>query len=317
MSKKSADIHRRDAVRILVSWTPGHSGPEALEYAAWLSQSSPAQVRVISTFIQPWHSTSLSKLGGKYKKWFKREAEACKEAVRKALDAADLDRAFWDKDFSVLVDGPSKPQLLTEAAHDFKADLILLGSKQAASKGTFLAGSTADALLHYSPIPLGLIPRSIKLSKHGVTRLNFAFTDENARTDEPSLLAAASLARRWDVPLRILAFSPASMVHAPLSEKDDVAASLTNEWREHSLALLDRAVDAIADRYSDVDVTTSIGSGSGWAGAVDSLKWKKGDLMVLGSNPMSPLERVFLGSTATELLPHLSVPMMVYPASHR
>lgn len=317
MPKKLANAHRSVAVRILVSWTPGHSGPEALEYAAWLSESSPIQVRVISTFIQPWHSMSLSKLGGKYKKWFKREAEACAEEVKKALNAAELDKQYWDKDFSVLADGPSKPQLLTDAAHDFDADLILLGSKQAASKGKFLAGSTADSLLHYSPIPLGLIPRSIKLSKHGVTRVNFAFTDENSRTDDPALLAAAKLAKRWDVPLRILAFSPSSMVHAPLSEKDDIAASLTNEWREHSLALLDRAVDAIADKCSEIEVSTAIGSGSGWAGAVDSLKWKKGDLMVLGSNPMSPLERVFLGSTATELLPHLSVPMVVYPASQR
>ena len=51
------------------------------------------------------------------------------------------------------------------------------------------------------------------------------------------------------------------------------------------------------------------------AGAVDSLKWKKGDLLCLGSSPMGPIARVFIGSTATELLPHVRVPVLVSPTS--
>ena len=38
--------------------------------------------------------------------------------------------------------------------------------------------------------------------------------------------------------------------------------------------------------------------------------------MVMGSNPMGPIARVFIGSTATELLPHMRVPVLVYPAGH-
>src|SRR5699024_11029914 len=82
--------------------------------------------------------------------------------------AAGIARDQWNKDYSVLMDGPSKPQLLTQAAEDFEADLVLLGTNQGAAKGRFVAGSTADSLLHYSPIPVGLTPRAVKLSKHGV-----------------------------------------------------------------------------------------------------------------------------------------------------
>ncbi|MDU7511104.1 MAG: universal stress protein, partial [Corynebacterium sp.] len=43
-------------------------------------------------------------------------------------------------------------------------------------------------------------------------------------------------------------------------------------------------------------------------------KWKKGDLMLMASTPQGPIARVFLGSTATELLPHIRVPILVHPA---
>lgn len=309
------DGSAKDPIRVLVAWSPSSVGTEAIEFAAWLSHSCPLNIRVLSTFIQPWHSTSMHKLGGKYKKWFKREAEACANAVKEALQDADVDRSMWDKKYSILVDGPSKPQMLTEAADEFQADLVLLGPNQAAPKGLFRAGSTADTLLHYSPVPLGLIPRQPKLSKHGVTRVNFAFTDQNGKQDDPALCNAAGLAARLGVPLRIMAFSSTGMVHAPINDKLDVAQALTHEWREHALALLDRARDHVTEEFEDLDVSIDIGSGEGWAGAVDSLKWKKGDIMVMGSNPMGPIARVFIGSTATELLQHLRVPVLVHPAA--
>ena len=70
----------------------------------------------------------------------------------------------------------------------------------------------------------------------------------------------------------------------------------------------------VAERFPELPITTEIGTGHGWSGAVDSLKWKKGDLMCLGSSPMGPFERVFIGSTATELLPHVRVPVLVRPS---
>ena len=68
------------------------------------------------------------------------------------------------------------------------------------------------------------------------------------------------------------------------------------------------------EKFPELDVTSEIGSGAGWGGAVDSLKWKKGDLMLMASTPQGPIARVFLGSTATELLPHIRVPILVHPA---
>ena len=301
------------AYRILISWTPASGGTEPIEYAAWLARTTPVEVRVLSAFVQPWHEVSMQKLGGKYNKWFAQEAKACKQAVKNTLRAAGIPREQWDKEYSVLMDGPSKPQLLTQAAEEFDADLVLLGPNQGAAKGRFLAGSTADSLLHYSPVPVGLSPRAAKLSKHGVTRLNFALTEEQSIDDVPALIDAAFLASTWNVPLRIIVFSSHGLVNAPINDNLDVALELTSQWREHSLGRLDIARERVGEHFPDLEIRTEIGSGKGWRAAVESLKWKKGDLICLGSSPMGTLERVFIGSRATELLPHLSVPIIVWP----
>ncbi len=309
-------------LRVLIAFNPHsteYGGDEALRFAAWLAQTTPVRVRVVTTLLQPWGTGSLNKLGGKYKKWLAKESAALQDAVKESLSAAGVPEAALVKRFSVVVAGSNRAQIITDVAADFKADLIVLGPHHAAPKSRIMAGSTADALLHYSPVPLGLTPRGVKLSKHGITRVNFAYTEEGCGTHEiedSALRSAAALAARWGVPLRILAFSPTGLVHAPMHDKLDVAKQLTMEWREHSLGLLDLARDLVLDDFPELDVSTEVGSGVGWQGAVDSLKWKKGDLMVLGSAPQGAFARVFLGSTATELLPHLRVPVLVNPSLH-
>ncbi|NLF90229.1 MAG: universal stress protein [Corynebacterium marinum] len=302
--------------RILVAWRPGSPGTEAIDLAAWLSRTVDVQIRVVSTFLRPWPAAPLGRLGGKYRKWFQKEAEACEAAVKRALSDAGVDKASWSEQVSVFLDGPSESVLLSDAANSFDAHLVILGSDAAAPKGRFLAGSTADALLHSSPKPLGLAPRAVKLAKRGVTRVNYAFLESEIDENDPSLHFAAQLADSWGVDLRVLAFSPSGLADQPFHDKFDFSRELVDEWREHSLAVLDRSHDVIADLFPDLAVESEIGSGKGWQGAIDALKWKKGDLLVLGSTPPGTLERVFVGSTATDFLRHVHVPVLIHPA-HR
>lgn len=173
---------------------PGEQNAAVFEFAAWLSRTTDIRVRGVTTFTRPWPSSSVSKLGGKYKKWFQNLESRYESRTIKALKRADVDKSHWDATVSTFADGPSESVLLTHAAEDFNADLILLGSDATAPKGRFLAGSTADALLHSSPVPLGLVPRGVKLSKKGVTRVNYAFTSENGNAHDRGLMYAAELA---------------------------------------------------------------------------------------------------------------------------
>lgn len=312
MAKKSTGFDH-DPVRVLVAWNPSSHGAEAIECAAWLARTTNVTVQCVTAFLRPWPSSSGNKLGSKYKKWFKKEAFACEDAVKAAFSRAEIPAAMWADTVSVFCDGTNEAALLSEAAHKFGADIVLLGSEAAAPKGRFLAGSTADALLHSSPQPLGLTPRKPKLSKRGVTRVNFAYTGD--ATDNTSLIRTTRLAAAWDVPLRVLALSPEGFGVPPISDTLELPEDLALEWRENTFAVLDRSRDTVHKAHPDVIVETEIGSGNGWSGAIESLKWKKGDLLCFGSTPLGAFERVFIGSQATEILPYVSVPVLMIPAT--
>ncbi|MCZ9310330.1 universal stress protein [Corynebacterium uberis] len=301
-----------DPARLLVAWRPGERR-DALEYAAWLARTAPARVRVATTFVRPWPATSLKKLGGKYRKWYTQQAHACRAAVQKALRAAELPEQCWDESVSAFVDGPSEHQLLAGAAEKFGADLIVLGSQAAAPKGHILASTAADALLHSSTQPVALAPRGLKVAKRGVRRVTFAYLNPDHDERDPALLAAAQRAHAWGLGLRIVAFSPSGIADKPGGDAFELGQELFDDWREHSLAMLDRARDYVAGQFPDMELESTVATGDGWEGAVEALKWKKGDVLCLGSTPVGPFQRVFVGTEATEFLPHVPVPVIVYP----
>lgn len=311
-SASTTPVFPNDPLRILIHWEPGEQGNAALEAASWFSRTTAIQVRCITTFLRPWASPKVSKLGGKYKKWFKKEAQACEEALKTALQDHNIDPDSWDASVSIFADGTNEAQLIADAAACFEADLILLGSDSAAKKGRFFANSTADALLHSSTRPLALTPRTPKLSKKGVTRINFAMLE--SELDPATIQQVAQIAAAWNTPLRILALSPTGFGEPPFSDTLELPDNMELEWRENTFAHLDRCRDQIQMIVPDLRVETEIGFGNGWDGALDAIKWKKGDLLCLGSSPVGALERVFIGTQTSEILPHVRVPVFIIPA---
>lgn len=306
---------RNSPLRILVAWQPGTGGNEAIDTAAWLTRALPARVRAVSTILRLWPSTSLSKLGSGYEKWLGKETKLYAKEVKKAFAEAGIDQDQWDEDFAVVLDGTSESTLLAEAATKFGADLLIVGSHAAAPKGRFLTGTTSDALLHSSPIPLGLAPRAVKLSRRGITRVNVAYLDPLAEDDHHVLHFGGELAELLGVPLRLVAFSPTGLTAGALDDRIDLTSELRDEWREHALGMLDRARDLIMDERPNLNVDTAFGSGSGWSGAVDALKWKKGDLLTIGSTTLGPIERVFVSSTTAQFMQHVTVPVIIRPVA--
>ncbi|WP_448854743.1 universal stress protein [Corynebacterium frankenforstense] len=301
------------STRVLIALRPDSQPRDAVEFAAWLGRTAHVTVRAVTTFVRPWPATSLKKMGGKYGKWFSREAKAARRRVEEALNEAGVPGEMWDDKVAVFADGPSEHALITAAAEDFDADVIALDSDATAPKGRFSVSSTADALLHSSPRPVCLSPRKVKLSKKGVRRVNFAFLEGEFDPEDPALLRSAGRARAWGVPLRVLAFSPTGISDTPLEDSLDLSRELSADWREHSLAMLDRVRDRIAEAMPDLELESSVATGNGWGGAVDALKWKKGDLLCLASNPLGPFERVFVGSATSAFLPHVGVPVVIFP----
>lgn len=300
-------------LRVLVSWD--QCGEETVQLAGWVARTLPAHIRVVSTASRPWPQLR-STTSKKYKKWRKETGDKRTNAIRKALKD-HVPKHAWDKNCAVFRDGSPRHKLVREETEEFKADLVLLGSKPKAAKGRFRATSTADALMHSSPVSVGLAPRALKLSKKGITRVNFAFLDENDDASNTGIASAAAIAMLLDVELRIMAFSP----QETYSYDDKITHdALINEWNETSLALLDRARDAVSDiagsleigNLKNFEIQTCVSSGDGWETVVDSQKWKKGDVIFLASRP-EQANRVYAGPRAADFLRHTRVPVVIFP----
>ena len=69
-----------------------------------------------------------------------------------------------------------------------------------------------------------------------------------------------------------------------------------------------------AESSKPKDTTLAFGAGSNWTDALEDLEWDDGEILVIGSSPIGPLARVFLGSGATKIVRHSPVPVVVVPS---
>lgn len=298
-----------EPVRIMVGWDGANT--EALEFAAWLGRSVPISVQLMSNTSASW-TKSVPRGGKSRKKWVKAAADFFGERAKRNLDE-HLPRSQWASDTVKLVDRKDPVRALQDTAVESNADLILLGSRAKAPKGRFRPSTVADELMRSSPVPLGLAPRGVKLSKKGVTRISYAIVEpaDNAPVDLnfPGLDFATTLACYLRLPLRIIAFSPTSY------DKHSTA------WNEATLGVLDRARDrawtfaceSAPERAEHFDVQSSISAAKSWKRAIDSVKWKKGDLLCLGSQGSSSLRSVFVGTREGEFIRYAPVPVIICP----
>lgn len=294
-------------VRIVVGWDVANT--EAVELAAWLGRSMPVAVQVVAGVHSPLVRT-LTKGSKKRKKRLREATEAFRSRVVKTLDE-HLPRSQWSADVARLVDQTDTVRSLYDTAADFDADLIVLGSRAKSPKGRFRPTTLADELMSSSPVPLALAPRGVKLSKKGITRINYAIVDSDhaAEQDFAGLRYATSLACWLRLPLRIIAFSSVDYGDQPA------------EWNEAVLGMLDRARDdawstaaeLIPDRLEQFDVHSSVSAAKSWKRAIDSVKWKKGDLLCLGSQPSGQLKSVIVGTREGEFVRFASVPVIICP----
>ena len=299
-------------LHVVVGWDAQNT--EAIEFAAWLGRSLPVEVKVLSAVEGSWKKP-LS--GKKYKRWFRDRSQEFDLQARRVLKA-HLPRSQWSKQVAELAVRSDIVASLYSCAEAFAADLIVLGSQAKTAKSRFRPSSVADELMHSSPMPLGLAPKGVNLSRKGITRVTYALI-ESSKSAQPrdegrfsGLPYAATLACVLGVPLRIIAFSPEE-------RGDDLNAAA--EWNETTLGLLDRARDqafgvatALDPGFADTfDVRALVASGKGWKRAIDSVRWKKGDLLCIGSQPSDQFKRVFVGTREGEFIRFAPVPVIIYP----
>lgn len=139
---------------------------------------------------------------------------------------------------------------------------------------------------------------------------------DGAASSTAVLVEAARVTQKIGARLRVVTFSVRGRTMYPpevgLHAEDAVVAA----WREQASGFLTQPLATLAEQ-PDVDVPEEarIVDGSDWSAALNNAGWSAGDLLVVGSSRVGAISRVFLGSTATHIVRHSPVPVLLLPAT--
>lgn len=286
---------------VVVGHPPEARGRGGLELAALLGRSGGGGLVVCCVVPDRWEVPSMARVDASYAAHLRELATAALEQARSVL--GDQPAEY------VVRTGRSVPAALLAEAAERQARVLVGGSSSDGAWGKVVLGSVTDRLLHSADLPLALAPRGYRSGTvERVSRVTVAVDGTPEST--AMLAAAAQVARDVEARLRVVTFAVRGRTMYPpevgLHAEDTVVAA----WREQAAAFLAEAVGGL----DEVPEETRIVDGPDWPSALSDAGWSGGDVLVVGSSRMGPIARVFLGSTATHIVRHSPVPVVLLPA---
>jgi nucleotide-binding universal stress UspA family protein len=292
-------------VTVAVGYLAGKGGRSPLYLALEAANTLKTSLTVVTVVPRPWMTPSLGRIDAEYAQY---ADQLAMKSAKQAQECIDSIAHGFEVNYHKVAHRSVSGGLL-EAVDELKSEVLVLGSAADGKLGQVVVGSTADRLLHSSPVPLTISTRGYRGSKAGgLTRITAAYpgTPETLHVVE----RVASLAERLNVPMRVVTFAVRGRTMYPpevgLSAEDSILEQLATHARE-TLAQLKS--DGVIGKDVDLQVVT----GNGWDEALDAADWQDGDLLAIGTSPVGGIARVFLGSRGSKILRHSPVPVLVLP----
>lgn len=294
----------------VVGWTPDPSGQSSVDLATVLARSSGERLEVVAVVPAPWPVPGPGRVDGEFATWSAERGEHAVDAATAYLaeHAPDVEAtASWRSARS-----PSAGLELAALEHD--ATMVVLGSSSDGPLGRVVTGATAARMLHSSPVPVAVAPRGYRASAGmRVRRVTCAFRDDPGAVD--LLTRTAAITHDVGAVLRVATFGVRGRTMYPPELAPSTEDDVLDAWREQAAAAQHRALGALdGGPVPPGEVETLVGVGRSWARALDDVPWEPDDVLVVGSSSAGALARVFLGSTATKIVRHSPVPVVVVPA---
>ena len=290
---------------VVVGYLAGKSGTAPLQLAVGAAHTLRTSLTVATIVPKPWTTPSPARIDAEYATWADQlAADSAKEAHRYLAGLPDDLSVSYHSHAHRSVSGG-----LVEVVGELHADLLVLGSSANGQLGQVVVGSTADRLLHSSPVPVAIAPRGYRGARTGaLTRITCGFPGTPESVDV--VKRVSELAKRLAVPLRVITFAVRGRTMYPpevgLHAEDSILAAWETQARE---VLARLRTDGVVDET----VVLQVVSGNGWDQALDATEWQDGEILALGTSPRSDIARVFLGSRGTKILRVSPVPVLVLP----
>jgi nucleotide-binding universal stress UspA family protein len=292
-------------VTVVVGYLAGKSGTAPLHLAASTARSLRTSLTVATVVPKPWTFPSPARVDAEYAAWADQlAADSAREAERELKSIAHPDEVAFHSHAHRSVSGG-----LIEVVDELDTELLVLGSSSSGQLGQVVIGSTADRLLHSSPVPVLIAPRGYRGPRGGnLTRITCGYPGTPESVDVVRKIAA--LAERLEVPLRVITFAVRGRTMYPPEVGLHAEDSILAAWETQAGEMLGqlRTDGVVGD-----DVALQVVSGNGWDQAMDDAEWEDGEILALGTSPRAGIAHVFLGSRGTKILRVSPVPVLVLP----
>lgn len=291
-------------MKCLVGFAGDAASGQALHTAGLLAGADPLVVCTVTP--AGWGHPSMARVDAEYEGFLQAHAAQLLQAAR-AQAGAQPARFIHRPAVSVA-------QGLLDAAADEGAELLVIGrGREAAIAG--LSSDVTDALLHCAPLPVALpaAPAGVPGGDARLSRISVAFAGD-ARSGS-TVRRAAAMAAAHGLPLRIVTLVVRNRQMYPSTVGCHAENEVADQWREQAAAAQQAVREALMQEVPGTTVRCALGDGPSWYDALLSLGWLEGEVLVLGSSPLSMIERVFVGSNARRILRDAPVPVIVLPRS--
>lgn len=287
---------------LVVGFTPDPRGEEALVLAKTLAGAGDTAILVCVVTPEVWGYPSLANVDQEYGRFLGEYATAAMAQARAAL--GDIPHLRFER-----VSARSATVGLTQLAEREQAHMVVLGSARSGSTiGRAALGGVSEEILHLASVPVAIAP-SHYTGAARPSRITVAYSGGDAARS--TVLHALGLAGALGVPLRLVSFAVRDRQMFPPLAGGGAEDVVVAGWVEQAQAGLDMVRGQIA--VTGYPVHTEVSVGPDWDAAMAGLEWLDGELLLLGSSRLGPLQRVFLGSNAAKILRAAPVPVVVLP----
>jgi nucleotide-binding universal stress UspA family protein len=280
-------------VTVVVGYRAGEVGLSGLYLAVRVARTLNTSLTVATIMPKPWPTPSFARVDAEYEQWADRlAADSAEEAAGYLYGLADGVEVTYLPRANRSVSGG-----LIEVIADVDAEVVVLGSLPSGGRGQVVIGSTADWLLHVSPVPVAISPRGYRSYTGGLTRLTCAYA---ATPDSIDVVRRCfEFARRLGLPVRVITFAVRGKTMYPPEVGLDAEDSILEAWASQAREALENLK---TETVVSKDVVLEVITGHSWKEALGKAEWQDGDI-----------RRVFLGSRSGKIIRESSAPVVVLP----
>ena len=290
---------------VVVGYLAGKSGTAPLRLACSAACTLRTSLTVATIVPKPWTFPSPARVDAEYSAWAEKlSTDSAREAQRELASMPHPEEVSFRSHAHRSVSGG-----LIDVSNELDTELLVLGSSASGQLGQVVVGSTADRLLHSSPVPVAIAPRGYRGPRGGkLTRITCGYPGSPDAND--LVRRIAELAERLAVPMRVITFAVRGRTMYPPEVGLHAEDSILAEWESQATEMLGRLR---SNGVVGEDVVLQVVSGNDWGEALDDAEWQDGEILALGTSPRGDIARVFLGSRGAKILRVSPVPVLVLP----